>query len=138
MNNVASPICRVYFDAVTANLICLNSIIDVVNNNYERLPSYIYGNCFSATTGLAEVNASQQLTIKSNPVGDILRFETPLSFGSESLQISVIDAMGKTVIQQQLVQSSTGINVDQLASGIYQLIVQNKNNEQLRMGWMKQ
>jgi hypothetical protein len=138
MSNVASPICRVYFDAVTANLICLNSIIDVVNSNYERLPNYIYGNCFSASTGIAETNATQQLRIKSNPVGDVLKVETPIAFGNDELQIQIVDALGKIVFIQQGAQSSMDVAVDQLATGIYQLVVQNQKNEQLRISWMKQ
>ncbi|MEN9394221.1 MAG: hypothetical protein RL362_442 [Bacteroidota bacterium] len=137
MSGSPSPICRVYFDAVTSSLICLNSIVDVVNSNYERLPNYIYGNCFSASTGIAESNATQQLRIKSNPVGDVLKFETPIAFGSEELQIQIVDALGKSVFTQQST-SSMEVAVDNLATGIYQLIVQNKKNEQLRISCIKQ
>jgi hypothetical protein len=138
MSNIPSTICRVYFDAINASLICLNNIVDVVNSEYERLPNYIYGNCFSTSTGLAENNISHHLIIKNNPVNEILSFETPHSFGYQNAKVEIIDAHGKVVLQD-LIQSSTNqINVGSFASGVYQMVLINEKNEFIRATWVKQ
>ncbi|MBM3427701.1 MAG: T9SS type A sorting domain-containing protein [Bacteroidetes bacterium] len=138
MSNSPSALCRVYFDAITANLICLNDIVDVVNSNYERLPNYIYGNCFSSSTGLAEAASVQSLIIKNNPVSDILSFEIPASFGNKNITMQIIDAVGKTVVSDVLNTTTNQVAVSHLSSGVYQIIINNEMNESIRSSWMKQ
>ena len=62
----------------------------------------------------------EQLQISPNPASDVLRFES-----TESGLISVFATDGKLVLEEQIQQGPTQLNIQNLPSGTYQVILRN-------------
>jgi hypothetical protein len=59
---------RAYFSNMHDSAICIERVIDVVNDNYQQVLGLVLGNCaIYRTTGVAEVNANMELKLIPNP-----------------------------------------------------------------------
>ncbi|MBX3164060.1 MAG: T9SS type A sorting domain-containing protein [Bacteroidetes bacterium] len=74
--------------------------------------------------GIKENNLNQiNLSVYPNPTNEMLNVESPLS--PKGGTIKIIDVLGKTVCNKQLVNQKTQINVSELQKGIYFIKIGN-------------
>ncbi len=92
---LAQPICRIYFNSVTGNQICINSIEGIVSDIYQALIPRIEGPCFAPSNTQALAN-NFEVAITPNPLKESTRF----NFSQDSqnpMTLEILDATGKQV-----------------------------------------
>lgn len=82
-----------------------------------------------------------QLTIAPNPVKDYFIINLPANFvnNSKQLNINIYNSLGSLVLQKRINSGIYSINVScqTFASGIYNVIVENENKQQLHTEFIK-
>jgi hypothetical protein len=139
MSTVPNAFCRVFFDVTTSTTICIDEIVDVVNDQYERVPSYIYGNCVSVTNGVQSWVANEQLIeIYNNPVKESLNFNIQAAGFEGNNWIQIFDMKGRQVLNTQLNGRQHQLDVSDWSAGAYQMQVVGENNARLVQSWVKE
>ena len=125
--NVATPLCRVYYSSINGNLICIESIQDIVSDAYQALIPRIEGPCFTPTS--IETNSASyfELTVQPNPVKESTTFNL-LKSDDSIYDIEIYDLMGRLVEKSIITSNSYTFYRNQLAAGIYYYKVGNKSN----------
>lgn len=88
------------------------------------------------TSSIAGSNEFTSFNVYPNPVSDLLRIELSLT-KPETVNVEVIDLLGKVVKTEQFNEASTGktimnLNVSDLTSGIYTVRVNSESSQSLR------
>jgi hypothetical protein len=102
-----------------------------VNNAFDAVHCYTLnvtpasGLLNSESPNISAAIADNSLHLFPNPVSSVLNLNT--SGINSGAIIKVVDIFGKTVLSQQIISSSSKINVSKLANSTYLLIVINKN-----------
>ncbi|MFM7901807.1 MAG: T9SS type A sorting domain-containing protein, partial [Bacteroidota bacterium] len=115
------PLCRIYFSAVTDSVICIDNIRDIVNQNTERVVTYVYGGCVpTGSNGVSDVSANSVFQIAPNPVQHQLHLQVKQY--TDGLSYSISDPSGRIVIGETAINSPTvTIETSGLSSGVYLL-----------------
>jgi hypothetical protein len=116
-----TQLCRVYLSNFEGNEICIDEVVDIVNNNAERLPSYVYGSCVQ----LVSVDENSSLVTAStevypNPASNEIRVRVnALSEGTTHMAIQ--DATGRTVktISSLSLNVWNTLEISDLSTGVY-------------------
>lgn len=125
---VALNFLRVYYSSLTASTICLSTIHASVNSDYEETYKNIYNGCVSVT-GNSYLYKSGILSIVPNPSKGIFKLKSNSLQGQLS-KVSIVDVMGKVVMQEQYISLGTdGMELDltHIPSGMY--LVNFKSND---------
>jgi hypothetical protein len=103
---------------LTADASCL------VSNNFNDLASSlkVTTTSLAAARTTTEVTTDSRLSIYPNPVINELRFNTTQSITGSTLRI--LDVMGREVMQTSFITNN--IDVSKLPSGVYTLVIANK------------
>ncbi|MBK7100623.1 MAG: T9SS type A sorting domain-containing protein [Flavobacteriales bacterium] len=112
------PLCRVHFMESTA-LICIEEVIDVVNENYHNSVNSLENAC-ATITGVGELGVDQGIRVFPNPFTDRTTVLYPPSLG-ELVSLNVFDNQGR-IVQRQMDPQGTGkftVDGSGLASGAY-------------------
>lgn len=123
-----TPLCRIYFSDITDTVICIESIVDVVNENYERTINVIGGSCFSVpATGITESLANIAVKVWPNPSGENfnLQISSPMQ---TDYSVQLHDVTGRLVRSYNLSgrgQILSKIDMNGLDAGMYSLTVNN-------------
>lgn len=89
------PLCRVHF-VDPDNMICIDRVIDVVNENYVNSLTYLENNCL-LSTGLTTHTASDiGVQVLPNPFRDATTLLFPQGHG-EKARVEVVDLQGRVV-----------------------------------------
>ena len=126
-SETANPICRIYFDEVTSNQICISNIIDIPNTIGERTVTEIYGACIDIPLGINSISKRAHLTIMPNPATDMAWVNVPE--GSWKGSWELLDAMGRVVKNINPNSSNQAqlfsIDLSDLSNGVYILRIQD-------------
>ncbi len=123
------PLCRVYYHAITAPQICIESIREVVNDNYERTLHFTEGGCIHLTN-ISDPKHLTTISVAPNPSNGHFQ----LSYGNQQQQlmnIVICNALGQTVYQNTIKNADTGkleINLSDMAKGMYTLVIKTPNS----------
>ncbi len=121
-NFVYEPLCRIYYSNITANEICLDTIIDIVNKDYEQTVTMIEGGCIQIT-GIEDENSFTIFNVAPNPSKNI--FNVDYRFPRvQDVQIEVTNYIGQRVIFEELNNTEVGkyiIDLTTQSNGIYML-----------------
>lgn len=127
-NLTTVPLCRIYYNNITASEICIDEIIDVVNENYERTFHFIEGGCIDLTS-VADNDNVTMINVAPNPNAGAFKL-TYSTMQPQDLDVMVFDPVGKLVYQRTLASTAKGeLNIDmgQLSNGLYTLAVKPEN-----------
>jgi hypothetical protein len=128
-SETANPICRIYFDEVTSNQICISNIIDIPNTIGERTVTEIYGACVEIPLGMNSISKRSHLTIMPNPAKDMAWVNVPAGNWKGSWEL--LDAMGRVVKNINPNSSNQAqlfsIDLNDLSNGVYILRIQDAN-----------
>ncbi len=111
---------RVYYSSLSSSTICIAQLNASVNSDYEETNKVIYNGCVSVT-GNSHLYKSGILSIVPNPSKGIFRLKSNSLQGQVS-KVSIVDVMGKVVMQEQEISLDTdGMELDlsHLPSGMY-------------------
>ncbi len=126
-NNISQPICRVYYQNAS-NLICLDTIIDVVNKEYEAINSTRVNNCFLTTGFATKVNADYYFSVIPNPASDIINVTGFTKIEGNTL-IQIKDIAGRILFSEN--KNFNGmfnypIDINNYKAGIYFITITSK------------
>jgi len=95
-----------------------------VNDRLIQIPSLIFNsstasfNCSTTAVGVAEQN-SESFSVFPNPVQDVLTVQMMENGLGNTLQMSIIDLQGRTVLSENKTQSNLRTDVSALPAGVY-------------------
>jgi hypothetical protein len=131
---------RIYYSALTAGVICIDPIVDIVNKFGERTETYIYGNCVS-TVGINTLasDVDGHMLVQPNPVGGQATIRFVGDYNVPRMLI-VRDNLGREV---QRIQVAAGTNrsmvVDfsALSHGVYTITSSQEDKTVLAVRFVK-
>ncbi len=88
------PLCRVYFMNPSSS-ICIDSIVDVVNESYMNSTTFLVDPCVTITT-VSAVAADLGVRVYPNPFREETVLAYPVEFG-ERVTVEVLDLQGRVV-----------------------------------------
>ena len=116
-----TSLCRVYLANYGNNEICIDEVVDIVNNNAERIPSYIYGSCVQGINVSELTNLLTTSTeVFPNPASNEIRLRVnALSEGTT--HVAIQDATGRTIkiISALSMNVWNTLEVSDLSAGVY-------------------
>lgn len=106
----------------------VNVPVDLNNEIWKRLHKII-----CTTTNINSTDMTPAITLYPNPVKEILNIENFV----KNTSCSILDILGREIISKTLITEGK-IDVSQLQSGVYYLILQNQTQEIKRFNWIKE
>lgn len=117
-SNSWKPLVRLSYSSITAAQICIDNIVDIVNDNYEDVITRIDSTCIN-TLSMEIPSGPYGVQVYPNPFSQAttMEFTHP---ASETLTLTLVDVTGKVVRDYGKV-SSTRIEItrDDLPAGLY-------------------
>lgn len=117
-----TPLCRVYYFALTDTIVCISDIQSVINQNYEKTVTRVdpFNACAIAYTGIDELsNTGVDLSIYPNPMEESTLVNISNRYNA-AISIELIDPAGKRVRDYGRITSSTlTIEKGNLSGGMY-------------------
>lgn len=114
------PLCRIYYADLTSDYLCIDQIVDIVNQQYEQVVTVIEGECVAVP--VTQTTAQQmniQVKVQPNPFSS----QTLLSFPNPSHDAHRLDIMAANgqVLRQYQDLTGTQVVVDMLGlpAGMY-------------------
>lgn len=118
------PLCRVYFTNSGAS-ICLSTIVDVVNKDYEAVNHVLANNCI-ITTGFAQtLNKEHYFAVVPNPASNQITLSGVAKQG-EHATIEIKDISGRILYSEKTDLSESfnyTINTSNYQSGVYYVTI---------------
>lgn len=111
------PLCRIRYMNITDDEICIASITDIVNQDYEQTNTKIDGDCglVSVSNPLTHIKA----TISPNPIEDIATLSIP-NTSSEAFTLKITDVTGKVIqVHEDIHNTTYTFQRGSLQSGVY-------------------
>lgn len=96
------------------------------DTNGNGFPDYLENSITLSSSNLDTI----EITLIDNPVQDILKIR--LDHNYNSVDLSIIDLSGKTIISKGINERNFSINVSILSSGMYFLIVSTEDRKEIR------
>ncbi len=89
------PLCRIYYSALTADEICIDHIVDIVNGFYEQTLTTITDGCVLITS-TGEVLRKLDVRLQPNPFSQqaLLQFDNP---DGEIVELQITDINGRLI-----------------------------------------
>lgn len=116
-----TSLCRVYLSNYGSSDICIDEVIDIVNNNAERIPSYIYGSCVQMINVDELTNLLSSTTeLFPNPALNEIRIRVN-SLNEGTTHVAIQDATGRTIkiISALSLNVWNTLEVSELSAGVY-------------------
>lgn len=116
------PLCRVHYFQLTSDTVCINKIVDVVNEKYEQTFTQLGVSCYIAnTTNLANFRLQSKFDLIPNPSSGPVQVQIALT-DHQDAQIIVTDILGRVVNRTNLGrihEFNTMLDLSDQKSGIY-------------------
>lgn len=115
-----TPICRVYYSNLSDLNVCIEEVITTVNESYEQTMNVKSEDCFSSSAAIGDIKGLNKFDVQPNPTSDIAYVQLQLDQNVVS-NLSVVDVLGKTVIQKSLNGGDNLLHLDMTNydSGVY-------------------
>ena len=116
-NNAVQPLCRIYYNEITADEVCISNIVDIINDDYQQTITRIDGPCVQLVPTI-EIEHTIEVEIDPNPFSKhtLLRFNNP---AGKAYNLRLSDVQGRTLRNYSITGSELLIERDGLASGVY-------------------
>jgi hypothetical protein len=119
----ADALCRLHYDYVTDTIICIDSIVDIVNQNYEAAIPLIGGNWVMVPSVFAVGDEGSTISahLYPNPVQDLLHINLGLS-ETDDVQLEIMDELGRKVLEQtypDVYVKTVDVDLGSLSNGVY-------------------
>lgn len=125
-SNSPQLLCRIFFSSITDTIICIEEIKEIINQDFERTVTYIYGGCRNTTaTGLSSVYSHFAVALIPNPVTNIAYLQLPNGVTPETVEI--MDMTGRiTQVETSFKSNSYTIDLSNYKSGLYTVRINSK------------
>jgi hypothetical protein len=121
-----APLLRIYYSAITSPDICVESVVHLLNDEYQPTTVNLIEACVSVA-GIEE-RGMPTFNLYPNPSNQNLTVELSVKL-DEKVTISITDAMGRTVISKTLnpLETELNFNTEKLADGFYNVVLNTGN-----------
>jgi hypothetical protein len=118
---------RVYYSALTSNTICISSIEETMNGNYERTLNAIINNCITLF-GIDAVYNSTRVIVQPNPSSGVFSISSDLLAGKK-VDLTVTDATGRTIKLQKdaFISGMATLDISDFPDGVYLIRLDSEN-----------
>ncbi len=100
-------------------------LYSIDGNDIYGCPGYAtYTQSVSLCTGIAQLVNELSVSVFPNPFTDVITIKNTF----ENSSIVIVDVLGKVVFEKQIVSSETSIDLSELKTGFYQLMVKGESN----------
>ena len=125
---IAQPLCRIYYTNATSN-VCISSVIELVNKEYESINKVIENNCI-VVTGLSQIlDKDHYFSVIPNPANDYIQLTGFTKYEDNTL-IEIKDIAGRLIYRERVVLSEAfthSIKLTDYKSGIYYITLFSKS-----------
>lgn len=132
MNPTADGLCRIYWSSITDSVICIDNIIDIVNENYEASVGLIGGNCVAVPSIAVEENGlTVAMNIFPNPTTDIINVNMGL-IQTEDVNLFITDALGRVLFNQlykEVSNQTVQVDMKPFSPGVYNITLQTNTGK---------
>lgn len=127
-NSTAQSLCRVYFTNATNN-VCISSVIEIVNKEYESINKVVANNCITVT-GLSQLlDKDHYFSVIPNPANNMIQL-TGYTKDTDISLIEIKDIAGR-VLYKESVQLNQSFNhtiyLNDYKSGVYYVTISSKS-----------
>jgi hypothetical protein len=121
-----APLLRIYYSAITSPDICVESVVHLLNDEYQPTTVTLIEACVSVA-GIEE-RGMPTFNLYPNPSNQNLTVELSVKL-DEKVTVSITDAMGRTVISKTLnpLETELNFNTEKLADGFYNVVLNTGN-----------
>ncbi|MES2515434.1 MAG: lysyl oxidase family protein [Bacteroidota bacterium] len=127
-STIAQPMCRVYYTNGSGN-ICVNSVVELVNKEYEAINKVVQSNCV-LTTGVTQVaDHNHYFSVVPNPASNEVQLTGFVKQGDNSL-IEIKDIAGRLLFSEHVFLNEAfnhPLNFSEFKSGVYYITVSSKS-----------
>lgn len=124
----AQPLCRIYYNNATSN-ICINSVVEIVNKDYESINKVLANNCITVT-GLSQLlNKDHYFSVVPNPANDKIQL-TGYTKSADKALVEIKDITGRVIYQEHIDISEVfnhTIYLNEYKSGVYYISISSKS-----------
>lgn len=124
----AQPLCRVYYNNASSN-ICINSVVEIVNKDYESINKVLANNCITVT-GLSQLlNKDHYFSVVPNPASDMIQL-TGYTKSADKALVEIKDITGRVIYQEHIDISEVfnhTIYLNGYKSGVYYISISSKS-----------
>jgi len=130
-SSTPQSLCRVYYTNPTGN-ICITSITDIVNKQYEAINKVRDTLCMQMNigVGVAQIsNTDHYFSVVPNPATDIIQLTGYTKNGEDAL-VEIRDIAGRLLYTQKIVLNESftyPINISDYRSGVYYVTLSSKS-----------
>jgi len=125
---IAQPLCRIYYTNATSN-VCISSVIELVNKEYESINKVIANNCI-VVTGLSQIlDKDHYFSVIPNPANDYIQVTGFTKYEDNTL-IEIKDIAGRLIYRERVVLNEAfthSIKLTDYKSGIYYITLSSKS-----------
>ncbi len=123
--NTLTPVCRVYYQSLTSSQVCITSVVDVVNKNYETVNKAVATACISSVGIEKYVDANNYFIAQPNPSTGL--FNLLCSFkNADNAKIIVTDILGKQITTYNANLNNNAnysLDLSALQNGVYYISI---------------
>ena len=122
-SNTYQPLCRINIFNVTSSMICIESIVDVVDEYYHTVENEIEGPCIFVT-GISENKEFATMQIQPNPSSNEATIQLNATLNLNG-SLEVFDFLGKRVFRKTLNTTNETIEAVDVSSwntGVYHVV----------------
>lgn len=118
------PMVRIYYGAITADDICVESVVHILNEQYQPTSVQLVDACVSVA-GIEE-RGIPAFSLYPNPSQDEVTLQLSVKLSS-GMDVKLTDATGRIMQSATIhpMDSELKINTSDLANGLYQVVVSN-------------
>lgn len=119
-----APMLRIYYSQLTGTDICLQSVVHLLNDNYQPVSVNIVQGCISVA-GIEE-RGMPSFNMYPNPAKDEVNIELSVKL-DEQVGVKITDALGRSVLEQKIAAHDTEISIHtgKLPAGMYNVTLSN-------------
>ncbi len=115
--NTHHALCRVHYEQITDDEICISNIVDIVNHDYQQTITRIDGPCLQVVSTI-DIEKVIEVEVDPNPFSDktFFRFSNP---SGKKYSLQVTDVQGRELRRYSIHGSELTIEKGGLATGVY-------------------
>lgn len=126
-SNTFVPFIKVHYNLLEDNSeICIENIVDVIDENYFKIQSIIDGNCLALNiTDVHLTESKNSILLLSNLIDDALYIELATE---KFITYKIVSVHGALQLHGKLFERNGLVNTTQLSAGIYYILFEEDGN----------
>lgn len=120
-------VCRVFFDNLTGEEVCIENVVATINDNVEQTLSENKEDCFTNVSISSNQIVKENIKLYPNPVKSKLYVEIDARV-DEDYTVDIYDVLGKQLKNQKLSNNESVLEIDinDLRAGVYKFVLKSE------------